>query len=281
MSFLSRLFGSKSTSSPTDVEAQLRQLELEAEKALPGYVGTSFNRAGDLALRDGQTDRAMGYYGRSIDAFLEDAQREAARGVANKIIRVRPTAVRTLCTLTWLDLAARHHATALLHLRDYAAAAGEAGEQARAATQIHAMARMSDDAEFIGAVADALDGLGYVNRADEVRGWVTSGAPDAPADAHELGAACLEAAVRSNDPDTVLLSDDFEPEAPGAGADEAEDDRAAGGPVAEAGGPGDADAEVQDSAHSSDAVDEDASSDSTAQQGGDRKGRKNREKKKR
>ena len=108
MSFLSKLFGSKSASSPAkDVEEELRKLELEAENALPGYVGTAFNRAGDLALRHGQADRSMAYYGRAIDAFLEDGQSVAARGVANKIIRVRPTAVRTLSTLTWLDLASR------------------------------------------------------------------------------------------------------------------------------------------------------------------------------
>lgn len=235
MSFFSKLFGSKSTPSSTDIEGQLRQLELEAEKALPGYVGTSFNRAGDLALRDSQTDRAMAYYGRAIDAFLEDGQREAARGVANKIIRVRPSAVRTLCTLTWLDLAARHQATALLHLRDYAAAAGDADEQKRAATQIHLMARLSDDSEFIDAVADALDGLGYVNRAKEVRRWTSSGAPDALSDVGELGAACVEAAVRSNDPDAVLLTDDVEPTDADAGDEAAPEPDAE--PSAEAGAP--------------------------------------------
>ncbi|MDG2282176.1 MAG: hypothetical protein P8L45_03605 [Longimicrobiales bacterium] len=33
--------------------------------------------------------------GRAIDAFLEDRQREPARGVANKTIRVRPSAIRS------------------------------------------------------------------------------------------------------------------------------------------------------------------------------------------
>ena len=41
----------------------------------------------------------------------------------NKLIRVHPGAVRTLCTLLWLDLGARHMATALMHLRDYIEAA--------------------------------------------------------------------------------------------------------------------------------------------------------------
>jgi tetratricopeptide (TPR) repeat protein len=126
MSFLSRLFGSKDApaqQSTGRLTQRLEKLEAEAETAAPGYVGTSYNRAGDVSLRSGDRERAVAYYGRAIDAFLEDGQREAARGVANKIIRVRPTAVRALCTLTWLDLAAKHSATALLHLRDYVLAA--------------------------------------------------------------------------------------------------------------------------------------------------------------
>lgn len=209
MSFLSRLFGSQGgASAPKDVESELGKLEAEAENARPGYVGSAYNRAGDLALRDQQEGRALGYYGRSIDAFLEDAQREAARGVANKIIRVRPTAVRTLCTLTWLDLAARHQATALLHLRDYGSAAREAGEQARAATQIYKMARLADAAEFLDAAADALDGLDFGNRAKEVRSWVKAGAPEAVEEEDALADACLRAAVASNDPNAAMLDDD-------------------------------------------------------------------------
>ena len=61
MSFLSRLFGSKGAQKgPKDVDAALKRLEGEAERAPPGYVGTSFNKAGDLALKAGQSDRARG-----------------------------------------------------------------------------------------------------------------------------------------------------------------------------------------------------------------------------
>jgi tetratricopeptide (TPR) repeat protein len=202
MSLLSRLFGSKDEA-PTQPSGRLTQrlekLEAEAENAAPGYIGTHLNRAGDLALRSGDQERAVGYYGRAIDAFLEDGQREAARGVANKIIRVRPAAVRTLCTLTWLDLAARHAATALLHLRDYVEAAKEVDETALAAKQIHAMARVMPDSEFLGAVADALDSLDFAKRAQEVRGWAKNGgSPDALGDAEKLSSACLKGAVNSN-----------------------------------------------------------------------------------
>jgi hypothetical protein len=208
MSFLRRLFGSGSDPDRSrDIDSELERLEAEAEQAGPAYVGSAFNRAGDLALRSGKPDRAVACYGRAIDAFLLDAQQEAARGVANKIVRVRPAAVRTLCTLTWLDLAARHHATALLHLRDYVDAARGADQQARAATQIYAMARLSPHAEFVHAVADALDGLDYPSRASEVRGWTEAGSPDVIEEPDALAEACLHAAVRASGPEGELLQD--------------------------------------------------------------------------
>ncbi|MDE3004990.1 MAG: hypothetical protein OXU39_02730 [Gemmatimonadota bacterium] len=210
MSFLSRLFGkADSARPPKDIDAELARLEQEAETASPGYVGTAFNKAGDLALRDGQGERAVAYYGRAIDAFLEDEQRELARGIANKIIRVRLSAIRTLSTLTWLDLAAQHRATALLHLRDYALASREGGVGARAATQIFEMARLTADTEFVDAAADELDKLDFPNRASDLRRWASDGgSPDAIRDGDELNHACLDAAVRSNDPDTELISDE-------------------------------------------------------------------------
>jgi hypothetical protein len=178
---------------------RLARLEQEAQNAAPGYVGTSFNRAGDVALREGDSDRAMTYYGRAIDSFLEDEQPEAARGVANKIIRLRPQAARTLCTLMWLDLAAKHSATALLHLRDYVESAKAARQSALAASQIYDMARIVPDAEVLGAIADALDGLDFSDHAAEVRAWEgDGGSPTAVADADELAALCMKAAARSN-----------------------------------------------------------------------------------
>jgi tetratricopeptide (TPR) repeat protein len=202
MSILSRLFGSKDE--PRKPEGRLTQrldvLEAEAQNAAPGYVGSSYNRAGDLALKEGDAERAMGFYGRAIDAFLADEQPEAARGVANKIIRVRPHAVRTLCTLTWLDLAARHTATALLHLRDYVEAAKAAKQYSLAASQIHEMARIVPDQEVLGAIADALDGLDFAQRASEVRTWeAQGGSPDVVKDSDALALACIKAAARSSE----------------------------------------------------------------------------------
>jgi hypothetical protein len=220
MSFLSRLFGFRAPSASRDVEAELSRLEREAKNARPGYVGSAYNRAGDLAMRSGKPDRAMQYYGSAIDAFLEDSQREAARGVANKIVRVRPTAVRTLCTLTWLDLSARHDGMALRHLVDYVEAASRAGEEVRAATQIYRMARISAGDDFLEGAADALERLGYLKRASEVRGWIEGGAPDAIHDEEALSSACVRAAIESAAQGTELITDDGAPEITDEEADE-------------------------------------------------------------
>lgn len=202
MSLLSRLFGSKDEpAKPAGrLTQRLERLEEEAQNAAPGYVGSSYNRAGDIALKEGDAERAMGYYGRAIDAFLADEQPEAARGVANKIIRVRPHAVRTLCTLTWLDLAAKHTATALLHLRDYVEAAKDVDQYSLAASQLYEMARVVPDREVLGAIADALDGLDFAQRAKEVREWeAKGGSPDVVTESDALALACLRSAARSNE----------------------------------------------------------------------------------
>ena len=211
-SILSKLFGGKEASpkgaakaqdkakSPGGLTQRLERLEKEAEKAAPGYVGTTYNRAGDLALKEGDPDRAMTYYGRAIDAFLHDAQPDPARGVANKILRLRPQAARTLCTLVWLDLAAKHTATALLHIPDYVASAKKAKQNKLAASQLYDMARIVADPEVLGAIADALDGLDVADKAAKVREWESAGgSPTAINDVDELASLCMKAAARSNE----------------------------------------------------------------------------------
>lgn len=195
-----RSTGGSSSSARQDLDSQLERLEDESKKAGAGFQWGPLNRAGDLCLRAGEHDQALEYYGRTIDTLLADGQREAARGVANKIIRVHPRALRTLCTLTWLDLAARHMATALLHLRDYVDGVVEAGREGIAGSQILEMARINPEGEFLGAAADALDRLGLPEKAGVVREWLREGrSPEALEDPEELADACLRAAIGSNE----------------------------------------------------------------------------------
>ncbi len=183
-------------------ERRLADLEAAAEGAPPGYQGTPLNRAGDLCLKEGDHRRALEYYGRAINTFLEDKQPEAARGVANKIIRIHPEAVRTLCTLTWLDLAAGHMATALIHLVNYKDSAQRAGRESLAAEQILTMAQTITQTEFVDAAADALDQLGYPDEAALARRWAkTGGSAEALSEPAELGTYCITQALGSGTSD--------------------------------------------------------------------------------
>ena len=139
------------------------------------------------------------YYGRAIDATLEDGQPEPARGLATKIVRIHPGAVRTLCTLTWLDLASHHMASVVVHLNEYVTSAIKGDRQDLAAEQIYMMAHVVADQDFRCAAVDALNELGHTDNATEVRNWVAAEkAPhdgDSPTDWIDR---CLSHALGSN-----------------------------------------------------------------------------------
>ena len=153
-------------------EELLADLEAKAKAAGSGFRWVPLNRAGDLCDRAGDRSRALHYYGRAIDVMLEDGQPEPARGLATKIVRIHPTAVRTLCTLTWLDLASHHMASVVVHLTEYVKSAQGSGVQDLAGEQIYLMAQVAADQDFRCATVEALDALGHKDEAAEVRGWV-------------------------------------------------------------------------------------------------------------
>lgn len=166
-------------------ETRLADLEEESGAAGFGFRWVPLNRAGDLCERAGDRARALGYYGRAIDVLLEDGMPEPARGLATKIVRIHPAAVRTLCTLTWLDLASHHMASVVVHLNEYVERAQGGGRQEIAGEQIYRMAHVVTDVEFRGAAANALDALDCKDDAAEVRGWVVAG--QAPHDGDYVG----------------------------------------------------------------------------------------------
>ena len=180
-------------------EELLTDLELKSKAAGSGFRWVPLNRAGDLCDRAGDRDRALKYYGRAIDVMLEDGQPEPARGLATKIVRIHPTAVRTLCTLTWLDLASHHMASVVVHLTEYVKSAQGAGVQDVAGEQIYMMAQVATDQDFRCAAVDALNALGHTDEATEVRNWVAAErAPhdgDSPEDWTDR---CLSHALGSN-----------------------------------------------------------------------------------
>jgi hypothetical protein len=154
---------------------------------------------GDAYLKSGDRVRALRHFGKAIDSLLEDDQPEPARAVAKKVIRLHPEAVRTLSTLTWLDLASMKTPTAIESLRAYVSGAREGGQEKLAIAQVLEMARVYGQPSFLEAALEGLETLGGSREADQVKEWMAQGsAPTAPKDQKTLYALCLKAAAGSN-----------------------------------------------------------------------------------
>jgi hypothetical protein len=177
----------------------LKELAAEAERAAPGARWAVFNRLGDGYLKADDRLRALRYFGKAIDALLEDDQLEPARAVAKKVIRLHPEAIRTLCTLTWLDLASMKMGAAVSSLREYTAVAKAGQRERQACGQILEMARLISDPFFLKEASGALRELGCTADAARAGEWASSGgSPTAPKDPKKLYVLCLKAAIGSN-----------------------------------------------------------------------------------
>lgn len=177
----------------------MKELAAEAERASPGARWAVFNRLGDAYLKAGDRTRALRYFGKAIDALLEDGQPEPARAVAKKVVRLHPEAIRTLCTLTWLDLASMKLPEAKVSLARYVKAAKEGKREHLACAQVLEMARLIPEPEFLSEVSNALDHLGCSSDSDRVKGWATEMTYEsASVDAKRLHHLCLKAAIGSN-----------------------------------------------------------------------------------
>jgi len=189
---------STAISSP-ELERKLEELEREIAEADSGFEGIPLNRAGDLCVRAGEKGRALEYLGRAIDVYLEDQRPEAARAVAQKLIRVHPRAIRTLCTITWLDLAGGYLGDAFLHLGEYVEASRRGQRQEICRDQIVDMARIMGDDHFRRVAAEGLRDLGFPEDAAMVREWIDKeDAPPGAGSAAELQERCFAAAVGAN-----------------------------------------------------------------------------------
>ena len=171
---MKRWFRSSPAHDPGNADAaalseRLKVLEQEVEKDRLGLRGTPLNHAGDLCMQAKEKERALEYYGRAIDAYLHDGRPELARGVAQKLIRVHPGAVRTYCTLTWLDLGLGQLADARTHVGGYVAAARRAGREDLAIPQVQEMAQVVTEPGFLEAVATCLQDLGDRTAPRELR----------------------------------------------------------------------------------------------------------------
>jgi len=155
------------------LDAELIELEQRAETVVvPGADAPFFNAAGDLCLEAGLRDRALEYYGRAIDAYLNAERWEAAAAICRKILRISPEAVRARCTLAWLAIGKGFVAEATEHLSDYVEAARRAGRTEYAANQLRRMGEVSDNGSLRLVLAEQLLTLGADRASDYLFGTV-------------------------------------------------------------------------------------------------------------
>jgi tetratricopeptide (TPR) repeat protein len=192
MGLLSRLFG-RSGDDGRRLERELRELEQQADRAHPGFDAPLFNRAGDLCLDAGLSDRALEYYGRGIDAYLRAGRYDAAAGVCRKLLRVAPNAVRARCTLAWLAIGKGHQGDARAEVEAYVAAARRARQEPIAIRQLRMMGEVVFDEELWRVLSEQLHALGET--AGSTAATPPAVAPASAEDREALWARVLQAAL--------------------------------------------------------------------------------------
>lgn len=153
---------------PAALARELQSLERQAREASPGYETQFLNRAANLCQDAGHIDRALLYYGRAIDAYLESGRFNAAEVVCRKILKVAPQTVRARSTLSWLAIGKGHRAGTDEQVSAYVEAARLAGKEALAAKQIRMMADAALSVELRQLLAEYLLDLGDSEGADTV-----------------------------------------------------------------------------------------------------------------
>ena len=165
---MTNLFRGKAIEGGTKLEKELETRENQAAKASPGYETQFLNRAGNLCVEAGQAPRALAYYGRAIDAYLESGRFSAAEVLCRKLLQISPRAVRARCTLAWLALGKGFKENTRQEIKQYVDAAERAGQQRFAAKQLLMMAEASVNVDLRQEIADHLLRLEAAEEADHV-----------------------------------------------------------------------------------------------------------------
>lgn len=153
---------------PPALEQELRLLERQAKEASPGYETQFLNRAGNLCVEAGHPQRALSFYGRAIDAYLESGRFSAAEVVCKKLLRMAPDAVRARCTLAWLAIGKGYRSGTDEEIADYVRAAEKAHREGLATKQLRMMAEAAVNTELRELIAEHLLELGDAEGADRV-----------------------------------------------------------------------------------------------------------------
>lgn len=130
---------------------------------------------GDQFAREGDRERALSYYGRALNDYLNDRLFTMAATVAQRMIERYPDVVRARMTLGVISLAegARVLPGAGLRntcaaLEDYVSAVQAAGQQEVAVRQLRRLAEVTESEPVRERVAGFLRALGDDGAADDV-----------------------------------------------------------------------------------------------------------------
>ncbi len=155
------------------LEGELTALEGKAETVrVPGADAPFYNAAGDLCAVVEDELRAMEYYGRAVDAYLNAERWEAAAAMCRKILRSQPASVRARCTLSWLAIGKGFVTDAQAQITDYAEAAYLFGRESLAASQLRRMGEVVIAAPLRVTLAEQLLTLGADRAADQLFGAI-------------------------------------------------------------------------------------------------------------
>jgi hypothetical protein len=168
----SGLFGRKKEPvAPPDkgLDRQLLELEAEAQRASGVELQAQvFNRAGDLCARNQQRQKALHYFGRAVDAYLQAAYYDAAVAMCRKIIRFEPGVVRAHCTLAMLAVGNRLLGDAEQEIDAYVHAVHRTGTRHLAIPRLRLMAQATVNARVRRRIAEHLRVLGDESGAEVV-----------------------------------------------------------------------------------------------------------------
>jgi tetratricopeptide (TPR) repeat protein len=196
---MAHLFRGRGADGTGRLEKDLAELESQAKGASPGYETQFLNRAGNLCVEAGQPARALGYFGRAIDAYLESGRFSAAEVLCRKVLQIAPEAVRARSTLAWLALGKGFDASTRSEIAEYVHAAERAAQQELAGKQLLLMAEATGDVDLRQEIAKHLLELDEAEKADIVFGMVfeeRNGLRPAPiTDEGKLWAKLLRAAL--------------------------------------------------------------------------------------
>lgn len=145
----------------TDLDAILPRMERRADSSLfPTERARILNLAGDLCFDAGQRERALIYYDQAIDIYLALGMYASVAAVCQKLVRLSPSVVRARCTLAWMAIARGQEREARERIQEYANAALPQEDHSLARGHLRMMAEVSDSADVLHAVGDALRILG-------------------------------------------------------------------------------------------------------------------------